>query len=614
MTLQSHNFKSYNILKISIFFLTFGTVFLIQGRGLIDEFVIGVISFLIITIKYKEILNYYKLDYLNKLFLILFIYLFVNSIYGIVVNNDIRIIRFSGLFLILISLIFVFNFYKSYLTNNINYINYLIVLCTIFTLSLLLIQSIFLELKHPIYLIRYSTQGNLVAGSSIFSLLILCSIYSAIKIYNFKPMLVFFYFVLIFFVSFFYDSRLGLAVSVIFLVINLDFKKLILIITIPLSIFLSFGFDIIKPIYHLNTLKSLDFNSNNSKKNIEYLNNFKKYYVWYETSNTNLKNVYSNKQANFELENIKKNINYSDIVVVSILGKYSNLRDYNSFGLEKIKSEAYGIYQEKEYTKNIKKKLTNKVKLKKTTKQKLIDQNIEILNYIKANKDTISKDEKIKLEKKNKELNNEINKLDDVINVLTSNLAEVGNDNNLNLFNNVNISTDYDVIFNPTLSDLDRRYAVIVSLNNLLKSNIFIKFFGNGFYSHRNLLYEDIKEIYNKKFDKPMASRHGEIYNSYFDYLDQTSDTSISFTKPVRTSLLPALVVDTGIFFFLIILVMLFKFLINEFKKINKENFRSKLNLYLFLGIVVNLTYINFFIDIIIIFIVIFLRDLIFTP
>ena len=104
-------------------------------------------------------------------------------------------------------------------------------------------------------------------------------------------------------------------------------------------------------------------------------------------------------------------------------------------------------------------------------------------------------------------------------------------------------------------------------MNNLLKSNIFIKFFGNGFYSHRNLLYEDIKEIYNKKFDKPMASRKGEIYNSYFDYLDQTSDTSISFTKPVRTSLLPALVVDTGIFFFLIILVMLFKFLINEFKK-----------------------------------------------
>ena len=233
--LQDIKFKNLNILilKNFIFFSILGACLLTYGHGLVDDIIIGIIAsiaiFRIYILKKKINFNIIKLE--NKIFFIIFFYLLINSFYGSVVNNDFRILRYSLLFVIYLFLILLTSYYFKFLKKNMDKIYVFIIKSAVFSLSLILLQGIIIEIKDPTYLARYSSQGILFAGSSIFVIVILIAKYPAYYLLNLNKnkKLIFFFFFLCSAIIYYFDSRFAFVLVLSFYIINFRIKNLLLI-------------------------------------------------------------------------------------------------------------------------------------------------------------------------------------------------------------------------------------------------------------------------------------------------------------------------------------------------------------------------------------------------
>jgi hypothetical protein len=542
--LQDIKFKNLNILilKIFIFFSILGVCLLTYGHGLVDDIIIGIIAsiaiFRIYILKKKINFNIIKLE--NKIFFIIFFYLLINSFYGLVVNNDFRILRYSLLFVIYLFLILLTSYHFKFLKKNMDKIYVFIIKSAVFSLSLILLQGIIIEIKDPTYLARYSSQGILFAGSSIFAIVILIAKYPAYYLLNLNKnkKLIFFFFFLCSAIIYYFDSRFAFVLFLSFYIINFRIKNLLLIFFFFLGYIFSFSFDVLKPIVHSKYIKEKIFEQT-SAKDVNFIINYSKYY---SSSFLSINNDDPNKIF-FKL---------------------------------KISDDTYIVLEFDEFVDSLKKKTNLK--------------NDALSNYLHKKYPILRR-----------YISTQYEKLD--LNLATETTFELLK--NSNEFNKSALNS-LDLVINPHVSDLDRKFSIVASYNKIAHASFLNKFFGFGFYSHRINLNDEIKILFNKEI---ISSK--DNFKSYNAYVETTGQ-KINYDSIRRISLLPALIVDGGfIFVFLFITLFLVTFVL-EIKNFQISEIRTKLNKFFYLFVLFNLTYVNFFLDVIVIFVIFFIKDIFF--
>jgi len=552
--LRDIKFKNLNILilKNFIFFSILGVCLLIYGHGLVDDIIIGIIASVAIfrIFFFKKKINFNIINLENKIFFIIFFYLLINSFYGAIVNNDFRILRYSLLFVIYLFLILLTSYHSKFLKKNIDEIYVFIIKSAVFSLSLILLQGIIIEIKDPTYLARYSSQGILFAGSSIFVIVILIAKYPAYYLLNLNKnkKLIFFFFFLCSTIIYYFDSRFAFVLFLSFYIINFRIKNLLLIFFYLLGFIFSFSFDVLKPIVHSKYIKEKIFEQT-SVKDVNFIINYSKYYSssFLSINNDDLNKIF------FKL---------------------------------KISDGTYTVLEFDEFVDSLKKK-----------------NNLEIdalFNYVNKKYPmlrpfTLQNKEPNTLQ--NKEPNQQ--ELTKFLFDLTLN----SNQFNKNTFNSL------DVVINPHVSDLDRKYSIVASYNKIANASFLNKLFGFGFYSHKTNLNDEIKILFNKKII--YSKKSTENFESYNSYVESTGQ-KINYDNIRRVSLLPALIVDGGFLFVFLFITLFVVTFVLEIKNFKISEIRTKFNKFFYLCVLFNLTYINFFLDVIVIFVIFFIKDIFF--
>jgi len=552
--LRDIKFKNLNILilKNFIFFSILGVCLLIYGHGLVDDIIIGIIASIAIfrIFLFKKKINFNIINLENKIFFIIFFYLLINSFYGAIVNNDFRILRYSLLFVIYLFLILLTSYHSKFLKKNIDEIYVFIIKSAVFSLSLILLQGIIIEIKDPTYLARYSSQGILFAGSSIFVIVILIAKYPAYYLLNLNKnkKLIFFFFFLCSTIIYYFDSRFAFVLFLSFYIINFRIKNLLLIFFYLLGFIFSFSFDVLKPIVHSKYIKEKIFEQT-SVKDVNFIINYSKYYSssFLSINNDDLNKIF------FKL---------------------------------KISDGTYTVLEFDEFVDSLKKK-----------------NNLEIdalFNYVNKKYPmlrpfTLQNKEPNTLQ--NKEPNQQ--ELTKFLFDLTLN----SNQFNKNTFNSL------DVVINPHVSDLDRKYSIVASYNKIANASFLNKLFGFGFYSHKTNLNDEIKILFNKKII--YSKKSTENFESYNSYVESTGQ-KINYDNIRRVSLLPALIVDGGFLFVFLFITLFVVTFVLEIKNFKISEIRTKFNKFFYLCVLFNLTYINFFLDVIVIFVIFFINDIFF--
>jgi hypothetical protein len=545
-SLRDIKFKNLNILilKNFIFFSILGVCLLIYGHGLVDDIIIGIIASIAIfrIFLFKKKINFNIINFENKIFFIIFFYLLINSFYGAIVNNDFRILRYSLLFVIYLFLILLTSYHSKFLKKNIDEIYVFIIKSAVFSLSLILLQGIIIEIKDPTYLARYSSQGILFAGSSIFVIVILIAKYPAYYLLNLNKnkKLIFFFFFLCSAIIYYFDSRFALVLFLSFYIINFRIKNLLLIFFFLLGFIFSFSFDFLKPIVHSKYIKEKIFEQT-SAKDVNFIINYSKYY---SSSFLSINNDDQNKIF-FKL---------------------------------KISEDTYKVLEFDEFVDSLKKKTNLEMDA--------------LFNYVNKKYPML------------RPYTQQSKKLDQQELIENSfNLIINSNQFNKNIYNSIN------VIANPHVSDLDRKYSLVASYNKITNASFLNKIFGFGFYSHRTNINDEIKILFNKKIISSKKST--ENFESYNSYIESTGE-KINYDSIKRISLLPALIVDGGFLFVFLFVTLFVVTFVLEIKNFKICEIRTKFNKFFYLLVLFNLTYINYFLDVIVIFLIFFIKDIFF--
>ena len=569
--------KVKNINHFLLFGVIFFNVFIFKGYGIIDEFFLflSIVRILHLEYKNKEITinnlknNLYdsfkslKNNYLNLVFLILFIYYLILSIEGVLIY-DYRVVRFSLFFVLLLFYLIYsdkFNFNKLNLNDCI-----FITRISILTFFLYLLQGYLLEIFNTEYLSRYhNTQGVFVAGSSAaFSILFLTTI-PAIKIYKYKPITSSIFLIILLLNVQFFDSRVGTVVLFVLLIINF-YKKihvfiLCYIIATFLNIFLEFTSYLMKYDKKYTEMNKICLNKDISlkEKQAECLFLLNQTRVLYAIERLDRKywqsrEVITGIKVRYVVSKIKKlEIERNTLILVSADQKKS----IKLMNLEKDISKHV----------NILRKLPAKfIKDKKILK----DRSINIIDSESVN---ILDSESVNI------LDSEsVNILDSesVISLLNTAGLKVLTESSKGLIKE-------NIVINPSLSDYDRMLPVAGSINLILfNDNFFRSLFGYGFYSHKTELVEPINNLIggNANFFKEYSNRYVSKVHA-----------------PIRTANLPAIITDGGI---LLIILYFFIFLligVRILRNFRLKNWQVSINQIAIIGFIFFLNYINFNLD-----------------
>lgn len=547
-------FSKKSFLSFFLFSLIFTNFFIIQGYHLMDEILLFIFLAKIIFSSYdlnKNLKNNYLQIYSdlkrnNKItlksitFFLLIIFFIYTTINGIIFY-DFKVIRFSLLFL-LILLFYLFK--KQIFSDKLNLNTCLdITLYSIFSLILFLIQGLYLEIFELQNFSRYSSQGSLVAGSSIALSIFIFTTLPAIAIFDKYRNISICYFVLAITVSYFYDSRLGLSLLTAFILINFykKFKLMIFLIIIP---------------YCLSMI--LDFFS----YNLKYKRVFANYISCIEESN-------NKKDLNCDLQFSRNNIFLRSIDMTLYLNNFHK-------NIPLIENRI------------------NQIKLKKSNHIKKYEKDNQIV-YKNNFKDLLKFNKKEKLRNyiifiKTLDLNN-----------ISGNSNKYLNKNsNIKTKSKVAIykrKIKENIFLNPSVSDFGRRFMVVGAIEHMNSSSLYNFLFGHGFYSHKSELVKTLNSLLEKRDIKGVIS--GEDYKNYKKKYVQ------SVQYPVRTANLPAFIVDGGLILIILIFLFYVSIAVNILKKLKKsKKINLFLNQSLIVGSIFLMNYINFNIDLVFLWII----------
>lgn len=584
-------FKIKNINHFLLFGVIFFNVFIFKGYGIIDEFFLFLSlvwifyyefknkSLTIINLK-KDLyisLKSLKNNYLNLVIFILFIYYMLLSIEGALIY-DYRIVRYFLFFtLILVYLLYSdkFNLNKLNLNDCV-----FITRVSILTFFLYFLQGLLLEIFSPTYLSRYGLQGNLVAGSSAaFSILFFTTI-PAIKIYKYKPITTSIYLIILLLNIQFFDSRVGTVVLFVLIAINF-YKKihiafLCFAIATLVNVFLEFSSYLIKYDIKYEESKNICLNKSYKPDQEKFLNLIK-------VTDTRIINescdfIEGQNRVIYALERLDRKYWQSREVINKTMIRYLFYKidetKYKFDTIEKESDNQLKLIRLKNLNDEIcklKRALLNKT-LNKSDRDKLIKE-IEICSNVK---EISLLTEKIKTEDPS-EIESILN-IKTILNLSESATIKVFKDSTKGVLKE-------NIIFNPSLSDYDRMLPVVASINLILSNDNFFKsLFGYGFYSHKTELVKPIKNLLtnDKNFFK--------AYNDRYLYLTVVK-------APVRTSNLPAIITDGGIFIIILYFLIFLLIAIKIIKNFKIRNLQSFLNKSVIIGFIFFLNYINFNLD-----------------